>query len=493
MRGDEIMRVRNALVVALVCWLSGLAQGQGLEALARATRNFRPATAIVAAQEEIVGDWFGTLEAPGLPVIFHISETDGSLTATLDSPSQGAAGIPIDSVVFDNGHLSLRIAAIGGGYEGQLGSDGTIVGSWSQGGLTLDLTLERNREAAAAPNRPQEPQEPFPYEAETVRIVSSVPGVILAGTLTLPPAEASSPAVILISGSGPQDRDETLLGHRPFLVLADHLTRQGVAVLRLDDRGVGESTGVFATATTSDFAADILAAVEFLDRRPDIGPIGLIGHSEGGLVAPMVANRAPGVNFVVLMAGPGLTGEEILYRQGVLIIKANGGSDEAAETNREAQAALFAVVKEEEDVEVARVRLRDILLESLAQVTAGDENLESQVQAQLAQLTQPWFRYFLTYDPLPALRELDCPVLAINGEKDTQVPPKENLEAIRRALGEGGNADFDIVELPGLNHLFQTADTGSPNEYASIEETMSPRALQTMTNWILARFPRATP
>ena len=187
------------------------------------------------------------------------------------------------------------------------------------------------------------------------------------------------------------------------------------------------------------------------------------------------------------MACPGLTGEEILYRQSVLIIKANGGSDEMAEANRKTQAALFAVLKEEDDVEVARARLRDVLLESLAKVTTGStaENLELQVQAQL---TQPWFRYFLTYDPLPALRELDCPVLAINGEKDTQVPSQENLEAIRRALTEGRNADFDIVELPGLNHLLQTADTGSPLEYASIEETMSPRALQTMTDWILARF-----
>ena len=443
------------------------------------------------AQEEIVGDWYGTLEAPGLPVVFHISETDGNLTATLDSPSQGAMGIPIDSVVFDAGHLSLTIAAIGGGYEGDLESAGTIVGSWSQGGLTLDLTLSRNQEAAAAPKRPQEPQAPFPYEAESVRLASSAPGVTLAGTLTLPASGAPSPAVVLISGSGPQDRDETLVGHRPFLVLADHLTRHGVAVLRLDDRGIGESTGSFATATTTDFSDDVLAAVEFLEQRPDIGPIGLVGHSEGGLVAPMVANRTSAVRFVVLMAGPGLIGEEILYRQGVLIIKANGGSDEVAETNRALQARLFSALKAEDDVDVARVKLREILLESLPQVTTGttDENREQQVAAQLAQLTQPWFRYFLTYDPLPALRELDCPVLAINGEKDTQVPSQENLEAIRRALTEGGNADFDIVELPGLNHLLQTADTGSPNEYASIEETMSPRALQEMTDWILVRFP----
>ena len=445
-----------------------------------------------AAQAQIVGDWRGTLESPAgsLPVIFHLSEVDGNLTATLDSPSQGATGIPVDSVVFDDGHLSLRIVAIDGGYEGDLESDDTIVGSWSQGGITLDLTLERTTEAAAAPSRPQEPKEPFPYESEPVRIASSSPGVTLAGTLTLPPVDAPSPAVILISGSGPQDRDESLLGHRPFLVLADHLTRHGVAALRLDDRGVGESTGTFATATTSDFADDVLAAVEFLEQRADIGPIGLIGHSEGGLVAPMVANRSPEVDFVVLMAGPGLTGEEILYRQGILIMKANGASYEAAEANRKTQAALFAVLKQEDDVEVAREKLRAILLESLTQLSAGgtEENRELMIKAQLAQLVQPWFRFFLTYDPVPALRELDCPVLAINGEKDTQVPPKENLQAIRRALTDGGNSDFEIVELRQLNHLFQTAVTGSPSEYASIEETMSPRALQTIADWVLARF-----
>ena len=276
------------------------------------------------------------------------------------------------------------------------------------------------------------------------------------------------------------------MGHRPFLVLADHLTRHGVAVLRLDDRGVGESTGSFATATSVDFADDVLSVVEYLDQRSDVGPIGLIGHSEGGLVAPMVANRSSDVRFVVLMAGPGLTGEEILYRQSDLIIKANGGTDEAAATNRAVQATMFAAVKEEHDPALLRTRFREALEPALAGVP--QEAREAQVQAQLAQVNSPWFRYFLTYDPVPALRVLDQPVLAINGEKDTQVPPKENLEAIRLALTEGGNDDVEIVELAGLNHLFQTAETGSPSEYATIEETMSPRALQTMTDWILARF-----
>ena len=443
--------------------------------------------AVAAAQADIVGTWHGSLEVPGasLPIIFHITETDGSLSATMDSPAQGATGIPVDTVTFEDGHVTLRINAIGGGYEGDL-EDDTLTGAWSQSGMSFDLTLERDEEGEVVLNRPQEPQAPFPYDIEEVRIASSAPDVTLAGTLTMPTGEGPFPAAILISGSGPQDRDEALMGHRPFLVLADHLTRRGVAVLRFDDRGVGESTGSFATATSVDFADDVVSVVEFLDRRSDVGPIGLIGHSEGGLVAPMVANRSSDVGFVVLMAGPGLTGEEILYRQSDLIIKANGGTDDAAAANRAAQAAMFAAVKEEDDLAVLQVRFREALGPALAGVP--EEAREARVRAQLAQVNSPWFRYFLTYDPVPALRTLEQPVLAINGEKDTQVPPKENLEAIRLALSEGGNDDVEIVELAGLNHLFQTADTGSPTEYASIEETMSPRALQTMSDWILARF-----
>ena len=443
--------------------------------------------AVAAAQADIVGNWYGSLDVQGtsLPLIFHITETDGSLSATLDSPAQGATGIPVDTVTFEDGHVTLRINAIGGGYEGDLAND-TLTGTWSQSGMSFDLTLERGEEGEVVMNRPQEPKPPFPYAVEEVRIASSAAGVTLASTLTLPDADVPAPVVVLISGSGPQDRDEALMGHRPFLVLADHLTRHGVAVLRFDDRGVGESTGSFTAATSVDFADDVVSVVEFLDRRSDVGPIGLIGHSEGGLVAPIVANRSSKVRFVVLMAGPGLTGEEILYRQSDLIIKANGGTDEAAAVNRAAQAAMFAAVKEENDPAVLLTRFREALEPSLAGVP--EEAREARVRAQLAQVTSPWFRYFLTYDPVPALRVLTQPVLAINGEKDTQVPPKENLEAIRLALSEGGNDDVEIVELAGLNHLFQTAETGSPGEYATIEETMSPRALQTMTDWILARF-----
>ena len=279
-----------------------------------------------------------------------------------------------------------------------------------------------------------------------------------------------------------------MLGHQPFLILADYLTRLGLAVLRLDDRGFGESTGNFATATTADFADDTMAAVAYLHQRSDIGRIGLIGHSEGGLVAPIVANGSADVDFVVLMAGPGLTGEEIIYLQSRLIILAAGGTEEAAEKARGLQEALFTAMKEEDDLTELKAKLHRILSDRAAESDPDEASTAGEIDTQVAQFSAPWYRYFITYDPAPALRELDCPLLAINGEKDLQVPMKENFVAIQAALQAGGNPDFELVELKGLNHLFKTAETGAPNEYGKIEETLSPRALDVIGNWILERF-----
>lgn len=443
---------------------------------------------VVAEEEEIVGHWQGVLTVPGgeLPVIFHIAvDEGGDLGATLDSPNQGAIGIQVSDVTFADNHLSLKVAAIAGGYEGDLEDDGKIHGLWSQGGANLDLELERTEEPTALAPKPQEPKPPYPYSEHQVTVAGPQPSVTLAGTLTLPEGAGPHPAVILITGSGPQNRDEELLGHKPFLVLADYLTRRGIAVLRMDDRGVGESTCSFAEATSMDFADDIESAVGFLRERADIGEIGLVGHSEGGLVAPIVANRTSEVGFVLLMAGPGLTGEEILYLQSTLIIKANGGTDAAAAANNATQKAMFEILKQETDLEVAKQKMTEPLREALASAGVPEEAIEAQVQAQITEVASPWFKYFLTYDPAPALRTLECPVLAVFGEKDTQVPPTENIAAIRAALEEGGHTDYELLELPGRNHLFQTADTGSPSEYATIEETIAPLALETISDWIL--------
>ena len=380
--------------------------------------------------------------------------------------------------------------------------------------LVLVLLLASSLEA----QRPQEPQRPFPYQEEFVFFENiRAEGVRLAGTLTMPETGGPFPAVVLVSGSGPQDRDENLEGHKPFLVIADYLTRRGIAVLRYDDRGVFQSRGNFATATTEDLASDAQAAVEYLEARQEIDPerIGIVGHSEGGLIAPMVSVRYSSVDFIVLLAGPGFVGEEILYMQQALILASLGADEVGIAFNRRRSELYNTVLKEEPDNALAAERLRQIWLDSLEGKILpegfSDEELES-VFAELESLTEkqktditrsvfepqmrnfltPWYRFFLTYDPRPALRQVQVPVLAMNGDKDLQVPGRENLEAIEAALVEGGNADFSIVELPNLNHLFQTSETGALSEYAVLDETFAPVALEVLGDWLVAHTTAAT-
>ena len=444
---------------------------------------------------KVVGIWQGALKVPGveLRIVFKISQQeDGALTAVIDSPDQGATDIPVSEVVFKNDSLRIESSLIRGVYKGQIQLDNnTIIGIWNQGGMSFPLELQRTDEAPTL-NRPQEPQPPYPYLEEEVTVLNESAAIELAGTFTRPTSGEPFPAVILISGSGPQDRDETVFSHRPFLVLADHLTRQGIAVLRMDDRGVGKSTGNFATATSEDFASDVIAGIEYLKTRADVNSrqIGLIGHSEGGMIAPMVAVQSGDVAFIVLMAGTGLTGEEILYLQTELITRASGASEATIDKNREAQQRMFAIVKQEQDDSVATAMLETVLKDAIDQLSEEERNalgdIEAYLNAQIRQVISPWFRFFLTYDPIPAMMKVKCPVLAINGELDLQVPPKENLGAIEQALKASGNTKYTIKEFPKLNHLFQTAETGSPIEYAKIEETMSPEVLKFIGDWILA-------
>ena len=331
-------------------------------------------------------------------------------------------------------------------------------------------TPAQSAPAAARPPRPQEPTPPYPYQEEQVTFVNAKAGITFAGTLTLPASPTASPAVVLITGSGAQDRDETIAGHKPFLVLADALTRRGIAVLRVDDRGVGGSGGTMATATSEDFVDDALAAVAYLRGRKDIDAkrIGLVGHSEGGLIAPIAATRSKDIAFIVLMAGPGITGDQILFLQGAAIMRANGASEAAISRNREVQQRLFDVIRTEKDDAAAKEKIKSI--------APGQERVAT-----------PWFRYFLSYDPVPVLQKVTCPVLAINGEKDLQVPYRENLDAIGKALRAGGNTDVTTLSMPNLNHLFQTSQTGAPSEYAKISETFAPAALDAISDWILKR------
>jgi pimeloyl-ACP methyl ester carboxylesterase len=312
----------------------------------------------------------------------------------------------------------------------------------------------------------------------------------LAGTLTLPRSPGPHPAVLLITGSGPQDRDEALMGHRPFLVIADYLTRRGIAVLRVDDRGMGKSTGKFDSATTVDFAGDARASVDFLKTRKDVDPqqIGLIGHSEGGVIAPMLAAESSDIAFIVMLAGTGVTGEEIVVAQQFLINRAMGMPEEAAEKSREVERFILGVIKEEKDDAVALRKIHEGVEKMSADLPEDRRQAQKQMMAglekQMAMMTSPWFRAFLIYDPRPALEKVKVPVLAMNGALDLQVPPHQNLLAIAAALEAGGNPDYEIVKLAHLNHLFQTAQTGSPIEYAKIEETFAPAALEAMGDWI---------
>ncbi len=434
------------------------------------------------APSDIDGAWTGSLDtgAIKLRVVFYILSTENGLTATMDSPDQGAKGMPITSVTRDGAALKMEAKQLAGVFEGKIAADrSTIEGTWTQGGGSLPLVLKPVKDQSELERKhPQNPVKPYPYREEEVSYDNKVQNVKLAATLTLPQGKGPFTGVLLITGSGPQDRDESLLGHKPFLVLSDYLTRRGIAVLRADDRGTGKSTGNFATATTADFATDVEAGVAYLKTRPEIDghKIGLVGHSEGGIIAPMVAARNPDVAFIVMMAGSGVRGDEILTTQLQAIEEASGKSHEEAAKDAAQERELLTLVETEKDEAVLEKELKEKI---------SGEVPEPQIGAQIKALTSPWFRYFMTYDPATALRKVTCPVLAINGEKDTQVPAKENLAAIRKALEEAGNRHFEVDELPGLNHLFQTAKTGSPAEYAAIEETISPVALEKIASWIL--------
>ncbi len=399
-----------------------------------------PAASLAADFE---GDWKGALKVSGteLPIVIHITAAGDGYSATLDSPSQGAIGIPVNEVEVEGSEIRLFIRPIGGTFTATLADEGSeLDGTWAQNGLEFPLLMVRDNDSARKP-RPQEPVEPVPYQIEEVRFPSAAEGVVLAGTLTRPTEPTGAPAVVLISGSGPQDRDHTLMGHRPFLVLADHLTRRGITVLRFDDRGVADSGGSFSAATTRDFADDALGAAAFLRGR-GLRSVGLAGHSEGGLVAPMAAIRDPEIDFVVLLAAPGVPGRELLLSQAELLIRANGGGDREVALNQSIQTRIFDILGEEPFGDEQITALRGTLRDSLATVApqASDEDLSRQIDNQMTSLTSAWFRLFLTYDPVPALRELRCAVLVLNGSKDLQVPAETNLPAITAALRQGGNS-----------------------------------------------------
>lgn len=347
--------------------------------------------------------------------------------------------------------------------------------------------------AQDAPRRPQEPIPPFPYRSEEVAFENTAAGITLAGTLTMP-AESENKdenkgfaAVVLLSGSGVQNRDEEIFGHRPFLVLADYLARRGIACLRFDDRGAGGSGGDPATATSADLATDAAAALEYLHTRPEIdhSRTGLAGHSEGAILAFMTAADHPArTAFVISMAGPGVRGDEISVMQLEDIVVARGVPAEAIPSLAAKQRRDLALIIDNspEVIEANIDSIAALMVPGFALLPDDTKNL---ARSQIRGSNSPWSRFFMTHDPAEDIEKTKCPVLAIGGDKDLQVRSSVNLVAIGKALEAGGNRGFTAIEYPGLNHLFQTAGTGDPGEYGRIEETFSPQVLEDIADWIL--------
>ncbi len=450
---------------------------------------------IKVAAQDIKGQWNGVLKVQGqqLRLVFNVTKTEKGFSSTMDSPDQGAKDLPVTNTTFENPKIKFELANMRIEYNGELkGSE--IIGVFKQGGQEFPMNLSRKVAEKEVVKRPQEPQKPFSYYSEDVTFQNVKANISLAGTLTLPKSEGNFPVVVLISGSGPQNRDEEILGHKSFLVLADYFTKNGIAVLRYDDRGFGQSKGDFKAATSADFAEDVESAVAYLKTRKEINKkkIGLVGHSEGGLIAPMVASNSKGVAkdiaFIVLLAGTGIQGDKLLLMQQELVAKANGTPETDIKKTLQVNKKSFDIVLKSNDIPKLKADLTNFLNEN----TKNDPNFEVPngmtkdqfIAMQVNQMANPWMQYFIKLNPAVALEKVKCPVLAVNGEKDLQVPSKENLVAIKNALTKGGNKNVKTIEFSNLNHLFQNCKTGSPSEYATIEETFAPTALSEITDWI---------
>lgn len=439
--------------------------------------------------QEIIGSWTGELEVPGakLPVIFNIKQNGSGITATMDSPMQGAKDIPVTTAAFEKNELSLISSNMHFRFKGILNS-GQIDGKFSQGQMDLPLILRKMKGGESVLKRPQTPQPPFNYIIEEVTFTNPADKNTLAGTLTTPANKRDFPVVVLISGSGQQNRDSEIFGHKEFWVIADDFAKKGIGVLRVDDRGTGGSNGATRTMTTENFAGDTECAVEFLAQK-GYSNIGLIGHSEGGIIAPMVASKNPKVKFIISMAGPGIPTDELLLLQTGAISKASGSSEAEIKSNEELNKKIYALLKDYSGTDLKNEVKKVLTAELKKKPEDGlsDSEIEKIAEDESAKTTIPWMVYFMKINPDLYWSKLKIPVLALNGSKDLQVIPKENLAGIKASLEKAKNKNFEVIEFPNLNHLFQEATTGSVEEYAQIEQTISPQVLDKMSSWILKK------
>lgn len=439
--------------------------------------------AIPALAQQVSGDWIGQLDS-GFKVRVHLEKSASGYRGHLTNPSGNETDF--DQVTFDGTHLHFAISKLNLRYDASWNDQEKV---WN-GSLTFQqvypLTLRRAAASDLALVEHKRPQEVAimshsrPYVDQDVRFENPAGRIQLAGTLSMPSGKGPFPAVVLISGTGHNTRDEDVWGHKVFLVLADALTRRGIAVLRYDKRGVGGSTGDYDAATTLDLTSDAEAAVTWLKTQPEIDPrrIGVLGHSEGGIIAPAVAAEDKSVAYVVMIAGPTIRGDKLFVLQSAMTAKTYGAPDGYIAKRKIFDQELYhAIISAPSDL-VALDRAKAIVAQGVA-----DNVVDANEAKTLAEDdTRPWERYFLAYDPARTLTSLKVPVLALNGSLDVQVPAKEDLAAAREALK--GNPNATVIELPGMNHLLQDARTGSPNEYNEIEETMSPAALKIITDWV---------
>ena len=445
--------------------------------------------------QTVGGTWYGILKLPKASVhlVFHITKNGETYSSKMDSPDQGADGLAADHTAFEDNNLTIDLGKYGIKYNGIFKPDSNIItGTFIQGSYKIPLNLSANpvTDTTHKLSRPQDPKD-FPYKQEGVTFTNPKGSDQLAGTLTLPANRKASKIVILITGSGPQNRNEEFFDHRPFLVWSDWLTRNGIAVLRYDDRGVAQSTGNFQAATTADFAGDAEAAIRYIKSRPDLKglSIGLMGHSEGGIIAPMIASNNKAVKFVVMLAGPGVSIAQLMEKQSEDQMRLSGAPDNIIKLNSATNAKLYAAAatyKQLSDT-AYKAKLDTILYNEFRNYppgSLGNNKLDDIVNSAVTQLSSPWFRYFLTIDPADYLTKVICPVLAINGTLDMQVNCEANLAGIKKDLEKAGNKHHQEVALPDLNHLLQKAKTGAVSEYGQIDETVDPIALQKVTAWI---------
>ena len=433
--------------------------------------------------QEIIGPWQGELDIQGmkLPLILHVNKDGENLKSTLDSPKQGAKDLAVSKTEFVNNELKFEATNLGVSYKGTL-KDGKIEGTFSQGGMQLPLTFVKSTgENKTVFNRPQTPKEPFDYKTEEVTFVNPIDKNTLAGTISIPKNFKNSDKIlVMITGSGKQNRDEELFGHKPFAVIADDFAKKGIATLRLDDRGIGGSSKGKDDDTSANYATDISTAVDFLVKK-GYKNIGLIGHSEGGMIAPIVSTTNKNVKFLVLMAGPGTQLDELLLKQNESAGKLAGMSDKDLAEAKIGNQKIYNFIKNYKGNNY-ETDLKNFMTENFK-----GKMTDAEINQTVNQTKKNWFRYFIKFNPDHYLSKIKIPVLALNGNKDFQVPAKDNLNAIKKSLTKAGNKNFEIAEMEGLNHLFQECKTGAFSEYADIEQTISPKVLEKMSSWILKR------